>query len=53
MLILLSGNSVGYCILAAVLSGAVGALTELASKNGSDTVTVPAVLIVMLLLLKV
>jgi hypothetical protein len=53
MLILLSDNSVGYCILSAVISGVVGAFTELASKNGLDTVTVPAVLIVMLLLLRV
>jgi dolichol kinase len=52
MLIFLSGNSVGSCILAAVLSGAVGAFTELVSKNGLDTVTVPAVLIAMLLLLR-
>jgi uncharacterized membrane protein YfcA len=53
MLILLSDNSVGYCILSAVISGVVGAFTELASKNGLDTVTVPAVLIAMLLLLRV
>jgi hypothetical protein len=53
ILVFLSGNSVRYCILSAVLSGAVGAFTELVSKNGLDTVTVPAVLIAMLLLLRV
>jgi dolichol kinase len=53
MLILQSGNSIGYCILAAMLSGVVGAFSELVSKNGLDTVTVPAVLIAMLLLLRV
>jgi dolichol kinase len=52
ILVFLSGNSVRYCILSAVLSGAVGAFTELVSKNGLDTVTVPAVLIAMLLLLR-
>jgi hypothetical protein len=51
-LVLLSGKSVGSCILAAVLSGAVGAFTELVSKDGMDTVTVPAVLVAMLLLLR-
>jgi uncharacterized membrane protein YjjP (DUF1212 family) len=52
-LIPLSGSSLGYCVLAAVVSGAVGALTELVSKNGLDTVTVPAVLVALLLLLRV
>jgi dolichol kinase len=52
MLIFLSGNSVGYCIFAALLSSAVGAFTELVSKNGLDTVTVPAILVAVLLLLR-
>jgi hypothetical protein len=39
--------------LAALVSGALGAFTELASKNGMDTVTVPAVLVAALLVLGV
>jgi hypothetical protein len=52
-LILLGASSFGYCIVAALISGAVGAFTELVSKNGLDTVTVPAVLVAVLLALKV
>jgi dolichol kinase len=52
-LILYSGSSTGFCVLTAILSGAVGAVTELTSKDGLDTVTVPAVLVAVLLLLNV
>jgi dolichol kinase len=52
-LILLGASSFEYCIVAALISGAVGAFTELVSKNGLDTVTVPAVLVAVLLALKV
>jgi dolichol kinase len=52
-LILLTGNSVIYCIIAAIICGLVGAFTELVSKNGMDTMTVPAVLVFMLLVMGV
>jgi uncharacterized membrane protein YfcA/dolichol kinase len=51
VLIPLSSNSFAYCVLVALISGVVGALTELVSKNGLDTVTVPSVLVAVLLLL--
>jgi dolichol kinase len=53
VLTLLSGTPVWQCVLAALLCGVAGALTELGSKNGMDTVTVPAVLVALLLLLGV
>jgi uncharacterized membrane protein YfcA/dolichol kinase len=53
VLVPLSGAPVWYSVLAALLCGGAGALTELSSKNGMDTVTVPAVLVVLLLLLGV
>jgi dolichol kinase len=53
VLIPLSGAPIWQCVLAALLCAAAGALTELGSKNGMDTVTVPAVLVAMLLLLGV
>jgi hypothetical protein len=49
----LSGRSTGYCLLASLLAGAAGTGTELVSKNGMDTVTVPAVLTAVLLLLQI
>jgi dolichol kinase len=52
-LIPLRASAFGYCIFASLLSGAVGAFTELVSKNGLDTVTVPAILVAALLLLRV
>ena len=40
------------CIVHAVIGAAFAALTELLSKNGTDTVTVPSVLTVVLYLLR-
>jgi dolichol kinase len=51
--VLIPECSAGMSALAALVSGALGAFTELASKNGMDTVTVPAVLVAALLVLGV
>jgi hypothetical protein len=53
VLIPLSGTPAWKAALAALFGGGTGALTELASKNGMDTVTVPAALVAVLLLLRV
>jgi hypothetical protein len=53
VLVPLSDAPAWYSILAALLCGVVGSLTELGSRNGMDTVTVPAVLVAVLLLLRV
>ena len=50
-LLLTSGAPWYYCIAAAAVTSVFGAYTELVSHNGNDTITVPAVNSVVLLLL--
>ena len=52
MLLFTSGMSWYWCIAAAVVTSLAGAYTELVTKGGNDTVTVPAVNCVVLLALQ-
>ncbi len=51
VLLFFSGAAWYYCLAAAVVTSVFGAYTELVTKGGNDTVTVPAVNSIVLLLL--
>lgn len=53
VLLLSSGAPWYYCVLAAIVTSVFGAYTELVTKGGNDTVTVPAVNCIILLLLHI
>lgn len=53
VLLLMSGTPWYYCLAAAAVTSVFGAYTELISKGGNDTVTVPAVNCVMLAVLHI
>jgi len=53
VLLLVSPYGAGKCILMSLLTAAVSALTELCTKNGNDTYTVPAANCLVLALLAI